>query len=139
MDFVELYTVIPVIVCKSFHDVHCLDLAHCIPQFCLDLVHMFKSLSQQNQLKFRANKELRTSLCKTYYVIKSLTNVTSTRLIWNAYFAYVESKLRYGIIFWGREKKSIQIFQLQKKVIRLITGTHKRTTKKGHYINYWNT
>jgi len=61
-------------------------------------------------------------------MIKSLTNVTSNRLIWNAYFAYVESKLRYGIIYWGREKKSIQIFQLQKKVIRLITGTHKCTS-----------
>ena len=61
-------------------------------------------------------------------MIKSLKNVTSSGLIWNVYFAYVESKLRYGIIFWGGEKKSTQIFQLQKKVIRLITGTHKCTS-----------
>jgi len=63
-------------------------------------------------------QSVHTSLCKSYYMIKSLMNVASTRMIWNAYFAYVESRLRYGIIFWGGEKKSIQIFQLQKKVIR---------------------
>ena len=62
-------------------------------------------------------------------MIKSLTNVTSTRLVWNAYFAYVESKLRYGIIFWGREKKyPFRYFNYKKKVIRSITGTHKRTS-----------
>ena len=44
-------------------------------------------------------QSLRTSLCKSYHVIKSLMNVASTRMIWNAYFAYDESRLRYGIIF----------------------------------------
>jgi len=57
MFFVEPYRVMPVIICDSFPDVHCLNLAKSIPQFCLDLVHMVKSLSQQNQLKFWANKD----------------------------------------------------------------------------------
>ena len=47
-------------------------------------------------------------------------------MVWNTYFTYVESRLRYGIIFWGGDGKSIPIFQLQKKVIKLITVTHKR-------------
>ena len=29
-------------------------------------------------------------------------------------------------MFWGGDGKSIKIFRLQKKVIRLITGVHKR-------------
>ena len=49
--------------------------------------------------------DVSTGKVSDYYMIESLTNVTSTRLIWNTYYAYVESKLRYGIIFWGREKK----------------------------------
>ena len=44
----------------------------------------------------------------------------------SCYFAYVKSRLRYGIMFWGGDGKSIRIFRLQKKVIKLITGTHKR-------------
>ena len=86
-------------------------------------LNVTETLTWQTQIQ-----SLSTSLCKSYYMIKSLKNITSTRMIWNVYFAYVESRLRYGIIFWGGESKSIQIFQLQKKVIRLITGTHKRTS-----------
>ena len=46
-------------------------------------------------------------------------------MVWNTYFANVESRLRYGIMFWGSDRKSIRIFQLQKKVIKFIMGTHK--------------
>jgi len=65
MVFVELCTVIPVIICKSFHDVHCFNIAKCIPQFCLDLVHVIKSLSQQSQLKFWTNKDHVANLVST--------------------------------------------------------------------------
>ena len=41
------------------------------------------------------------------------------------YFAYFQSRLRYGIMFWGGEGKSGKIFWLQKKVMRLITGVYK--------------
>jgi hypothetical protein len=89
----------------------------------------FLGLSVTDTLTWQIHiQSLSKSLCKSYYMIKSLKNVTNSRLIWNVYFAYVESRLRYGIIFWGGEKKSTQIFQLQKKVIRLITGTHKCTS-----------
>ena len=42
------------------------------------------------------------------------------------YYANFQSGLRYGIMFWGGDKKCTKIFRLQIKVIRLITGTHKR-------------
>ena len=49
------------------------------------------------------------SLCanlnKTYYMIKSLKNVTNTQMIWSTYFANFQSRLRYGIMFWGGDKK----------------------------------
>ena len=60
----------------------------------------FLGLSVTETLTWQIHiQSLRTSLCKSYYMIKSLTNVTSIRMIWNAYFALVESRLRYGIIF----------------------------------------
>jgi hypothetical protein len=65
MAFVELYTVMPVIMCESFHDAHCFKLAKCIPQFCLDLVLVIKSLSPQSNLKFWANKDHVANLVST--------------------------------------------------------------------------
>jgi hypothetical protein len=47
-------------------------------------------------------------------------------MIRSIYFAYFQSRLRYGIMFWGGEVKSVKIFWLQKKMIQLITGVHKR-------------
>ena len=57
-------------------------------------------------------------------MIKSLRNVTSAQTMWSIYFSYLQTRLRYGIVFWGGEGKSVIIFRLQKTVICLITGIH---------------
>ena len=41
---------------------------------------------------------LSTNLSKSYFIIKSLKPVISEKSIWNIYFAYFESKLRFGIV-----------------------------------------
>ena len=64
------------------------------------------------------------SLSKSYYMIISLRNVTSTQMIRSTCFAYFQSKLRYGIMFWGGDGKSIKDIS---------------ATKKGHSINHWRT
>ena len=50
----------------------------------------------------------------------------STHTLWSTDFAYFHSRLKYVIIFWGRDGEIIKVFQLQKQVIRLIIGVHKR-------------
>ena len=65
------------------------------------------------------------SLSKICCIIKCVRNVTSTQMIQNIYCVYLQSSLRDGIVFWGGGGKSVKIFWLQKKVIRLITGVHK--------------
>ena len=80
------------------------------------------------------------SLCanlnKTYYMITLLKNVMSTQMIWSTYFANFQSGLRYGIMFWGGDKKYTKIFRLQKKIIRLITDTHKRESCRPIFRRY---
>ena len=49
-------------------------------------------------------------------------------MLWNIYFAYFRSQLRYGIILWGGTRKSIKVLCILKKVIRIITGTKKYET-----------
>jgi len=43
------------------------------------------------------------SLSKTFFIIKSIKNALSSHVHWNIYFAYFQSRLRYGIILWGGE------------------------------------
>jgi len=65
------------------------------------------------------------SLSTTYYIIKSLKNILSYCMFWNIYFAYFQSRLRYGIILWGGTNGSIKVLHIQKKVITFITSIKK--------------
>jgi hypothetical protein len=38
------------------------------------------------------------------------------------YHASFQSRMKYGIIFWGRDRDSVKVFRMQKKVIQLIFG-----------------
>jgi hypothetical protein len=44
-------------------------------------------------------------LSKNVFIIKSVKNIFSSHVLWNIYFAYFHSRLRYGIILWGVRKK----------------------------------
>jgi len=43
------------------------------------------------------------------------------------YFAYIHSLLGYGVGFWGNYTESVKLFKLQKRAIKLMTGTNVRT------------
>jgi len=59
---------------------------------------------------------LRASLSEVYYMIKSLRDIMRTHMLWSIDFLYFHSRLKYGIIFCGRDGEIIKVFQLQKKV-----------------------
>jgi hypothetical protein len=65
MGFVKIHTVMPVIKCESFHDVHGLKLTNSIPEFYLGLVHVIKFIFPENHLKFWANKDHVANLVST--------------------------------------------------------------------------
>jgi hypothetical protein len=50
-------------------------------------------------------------------MIKSVRDVISTHILWSIYFAYCQSRLKYEIIFWGRDWENIKVFRLQEKVL----------------------
>jgi hypothetical protein len=47
---------------------------------------------------------------------------------------YFHSIIRYGIIFWGNSSYAINVFYLQKRMIRTITGIGNRTSCKQSFI-----
>lgn len=53
-----------------------------------------------------------------------------------AYHAYVHSRIRYGIIFWGRSKEAQRVFLLQKRCLRIIFGMNQYETCRNIFKNF---
>ena len=71
---------------------------------------------------------------KTSYVIRTLTFLRSPEILRMVYFSYFQSIMSYGIIFWGNSHHSINIFKIQKRIIRIITNS-KDSTHVVHCLN----
>jgi len=57
--------------------------------------------------------------------MSSYCDITTIKMI---YFAYFHSLLEYGIAFWGNSTESVKVLKLQKRAIRLMTGSNFRTS-----------
>lgn len=53
-----------------------------------------------------------------------------------AYHAYVHSRIRYGIIFWGRSTEAQRVFLLQKRCLRIIFGMNQYETCRNIFKNF---
>jgi hypothetical protein len=60
------------------------------------------------------------------YAIRSMFLVSNTDTLKSVYFAYFDSIIKYGIIFWGNSSSSKNIFTLQRKVVRIMAGVKPR-------------
>jgi hypothetical protein len=61
---------------------------------------------------------LYASLSKVYYIIKFLKDVTSFQMVGTIYYAYFQSRMK----FWERDRNSVNVYHVQKKIIWLISG-----------------
>lgn len=83
-------------------------------------INIDSSLSWKNHitmLALRLNKA-----CFAIRAIKPFVSLDSIKMI---YYSYVHSILKYGIIFWGNAPSSINIFKIQKRIIRVMSGSGK--------------
>jgi hypothetical protein len=62
------------------------------------------------------------------YAIRIIASDLSTDILTMVYYAYVHSLMSYGIIFWGNSTHSMEIFRIQKRVIRIITKSSSRAS-----------
>ena len=78
--------------------------------------------------------KLSSILNSATYIIRTLKPVlTLNQQI--IYYSYVHSIISYGIIFWGNSSHSNIIFKIQKRIIRIITHTHHRTSCRDLFKN----
>jgi len=60
-------------------------------------IYITENLNWQSQIMLFNN-----TLSKTYYIIRALKQTVSTYILRNIYFAHFQTKMRYGIVLWGR-------------------------------------
>jgi hypothetical protein len=107
----------------SFYSRHCQR--YCSPniiysnmEITYSSVLKFLGLTITNNLNWKTHIQ---TLC-VYYILKSLKGVMSLHTIKTIYFAYFQTRMKYGIAFWGTDCDSVKVFHMLKKVIRLIAG-----------------
>jgi len=72
--------------------------------------------------------EIIPKLNKACYVIRTLTFLRSPEILRMIYFSHFHSIMSYGIIFWGNSHYSVNIFKIQKRIIRIITNSNRYDT-----------
>jgi hypothetical protein len=60
------------------------------------------------------------------YVLRKLKHIVSQQTLLMVYYSYFHSFMSYGIIFCGTARYSINIFQIQKRAITIITNSGSR-------------
>jgi len=82
-----------------------------------------KHVSWKNHIQ-----KLLSKLSSTCYLARRMYACCNLNTIKMIYFACLRAIMEYGIIFWGNSVKSKRIFQKQKRIIRIMTGTTARTS-----------
>lgn len=62
------------------------------------------------------------------YALRTISNEVNEEAALSAYYAYVNSRIKYGIIFWGNSSEAPRIFRLQKSCLRSIFHLKRRET-----------
>lgn len=86
------------------------------------LNHVLCIYFTQPRIKIQIEMAICSSLSNVYCIIKSLQGVIYEFSYVKYYLSYFNSRMKYGIIFWGRDVGSVKLFHTQKKVILLLAG-----------------
>ena len=87
----------------------------------------FLGMIIENTLSWKAHiDQLIPKLCTACYAIRTVKPFMCQENLKSVYYSYFHSLITYGIIFWGNSSHSIHVFRLQKRVIRIITGSRLR-------------
>jgi len=87
----------------------------------------FLGLVMTNSLSWEDHiTQLIPKLSKACYVPRCIRPFISQDALKSIYYSYFHSLITYRIIFWGNFSYSSHIFPLQKRAVRIITGSRPR-------------
>ena len=83
----------------------------------------FFGITIDNTLSWKEHIDTITpKLNKACYIIRRTKMYLSNDALKMVYYAFFNSVMSYGLIFWGNSNKSKCVFKLQKRAIRIIMG-----------------
>jgi len=80
--------------------------------------------------------QMMSKLNTACFVIRTIQVMMSQETLRMVYFAYVHSIMSYGIIWGGNQPHSEKIFQIEKRVIRIITNSRARDSSRDCLQNW---
>jgi len=87
----------------------------------------FLGLIIDDSLSWKAHiDQMMPKLNTTCFVIRTIQVIMSPETLRMVCFAYIQSIMSYGIIFWGNQPYSDKIFKIQKRVIRITANSRMR-------------
>lgn len=83
-------------------------------------------------------KHLNSKLSSGCYAIRVVSDELDKEIARRAYFALIESHLRYGICFWGACSKQLfnSVFLLQKRAVRFMSGAKTRDSCRPLFLRH---
>ena len=69
------------------------------------------------------------------YAMRSVKSYASQQMLKVIYYSYFHSIMPYGIIFWGHSAGGMRVFILQKRIIRIMTGSRTRDSCRDLFID----
>lgn len=93
-------------------------------------------LTVDSRLRWDAQiDELCSALARSCYAIYKIRDTVSFHVLKTFYFAYVQSRLSYGIIFWGSSAFLQRLFVMQKRILRCMLFISSRTSCRGYFAD----
>ncbi|PNF39304.1 hypothetical protein B7P43_G16557 [Cryptotermes secundus] len=94
----------------------------------------FLGMSLDKKLSWSTHTQtLASKLCKICFGLRIVKKVSGLETVLALYYAYFQSLLSYGLIFWGNSANAKLIFKIQKRAIRTIMQIQKTTSCKQYF------
>ena len=92
----------------------------------------FLCMHTDNHMNWKNHvEEILPKLSAACFLIRNLIHTLKPETLHMVYFAYFHSLLQYAIIFWGNSTHVHQVFQLQKRLVRVMSGVGPRSSCRG--------
>lgn len=92
-------------------------------------LHVDMSLNWKTHVEFVCKRV--ASVC---FALKRLSTICSTQVIKMYYHGCFESRLRYGVVFWGNSSEAIRVFRMQKRALRCMLNLGFRETCRPFFV-----
>jgi hypothetical protein len=89
----------------------------------------FLGMHLQDSINWNCHIEhILPKLSSACYIMRNIKQIMPLNTLKTVYYSYFNAILTYGLPFWGNSPHSTKIFIMQKRIIRIMTGTNSRVS-----------